>query len=527
MKLEDVSLPALRSDLQLVRTDHPKYPGAVQDPVLQQRIGLDEIGCTVAAALQEPRTALEVIGFAHGHGEDRLAPGLLLQHVRHLQRHGLFEGRRAAQNRAAAALPPDPERTDDDRAFAYAEGLQHACQACGSCCSATDVGPIPDEVATAILAHDWRQEIVGLEDNEAVFRREGDLRLMAMRDDQCIFLGADKLCRVHKELGVEAKPTPCRQFPFVFARTGDALQVSLSTECRAWWKARQAAKPPSEDEDELRALLAIGAPVHDVPPTLRLDPGLLIGRDAWLELVADTIAAVRNPDPRFGVLGPIAAYGKGIEQRLMTLMDPIDAEERPIVSTAAWQTAFPDSVRTLPDASENFEALLERFDEEMRDFTTGGAAVAMERGRPWLSARLSFLGRAATALCGGEEPRSFRFVDETAAKTILGDVLVSGLQAHEPVRRGATLRAGLAHLSLRALLTLFGAISRAKDACRVEVTVQDLVDSMVTIGKMLRERAVTDLLSGHESVVISLFLTNLEVFSYTAMPRLEMPGVIR
>ncbi|MFT7621730.1 MAG: Fe-S-cluster containining protein [Myxococcota bacterium] len=518
-----IQLPAVRGDISLTADGK-----ALRDPVLQQQIGLDSTGQAIVSALQQSATADALL-----HSIPGLTPALLARHVRHLSRHGLFEGPRAEVLRRVAQVPDDPVIADADRSFAYAPGLQHACQACGSCCSATDVGPIPDDVAAAILEHDWREEIPALKANEDVFRHEGpagEIRLMAMRDDQCVFLGQDKLCLVHKTLGVDKKPTPCRQFPFVFARTGDQLAVSLSTECRAWWKARQAASPPSEDEPELRTLLSIGAPVHEVPPRLRLDSGLLLARSDWLGFVASAVAGARAIDPDKGVYAPIVGFARAAELGLMAIYADIDSEERPWASSTAWRAAYPQQfghVGTQVEASENFEAGLARFDSEMASFTREGGDLARERDLHWLAARFGVLGRASASLCGGADPFSFRFADPEAAATILGDVIVSGLQAHEPVRRGATLRAGLAHCALRALLTLHGACARAKDACRVEVTVQDLVDSMVTIGKMLRERAVLHILSEIESVVISLFLTNLEVFARTASPRLESPGGIR
>lgn len=84
----------------------------------------------------------------------------------------------------------------------------------------------------------------------------------------------------------------------------------------------------------------------------------------------------------------------------------------------------------------------------------------------------------------------------------------------------------MALLGLRVMLTWAGACERAKSACRVEVFGRDVIDSMVTISKMLRERAVIDCCKELKPLVVSLFLTNLGVFVHRETPRLEAPGGI-
>ena len=534
--IADIDLPALRPDVQLRPTQNAKFPWVIVDPVQEKQLGLDPIGHVVVSALAEPRTALQVLGMAHAQGEDRLDPVLLRKHIRHLARHGMLSGARAAMI-ASSALPAD---TADEELgpealaalpFDFTDGLQHACQACGSCCSATDVGPIPPEVAKDVLEHDWRGTIPGLERNEDLFQERahaGQTALLAsMRNDQCVFLNEDKLCLIHKELGVARKPTPCRQFPFVFARDGDRIAVSLQMECRAYWQARQAARPMAEEEEDLRALLRIGSRVHAVPARVVVDSGLVVSRDRYRALEQAIITRVRSSDPALGPLGPLAAFAQGARAALAELYASVDAEERPYVGLGAWRRTFSGAFDGDPDPWENFFANLRRFADEASSFASDGAEVAQERQLPWLAQRLRMLARCIDALAGGVEPMSFRFRDAVATRTVLEDLIISALFAKEPIRRGSTVRFGLAMIGLRAMLTLAGACNRAKEACRVEVHAQDLIDTMVTISKMLRERAVLDLCQSLEISMISLFLTNLEVFARAAEPRLESPGGIR
>lgn len=532
-ELRDVALPAIRSDLAIEETGSERYPWTLVDPATGRKLGLDAIGRVVVAALSEPRTALEVLGFAHGQGEDRLEPRLLRKHVSHLRRHGMLEGARAERIRATAAAADDAvAQAHLDLPMVWTPGLKHACQASGSCCSATDVGPIPEPVVQEILGCDWTRQLEGVEKSEDLFRRarhgEHPVVLTAMRHDQCVFLADDKLCSIHERLGLEKKPRPCRQFPYVFARTGDTLSVSLQLECRAYWEARQAAPPMAESEAELRELLRGGAPVHSVPSRIVIDSGLWIARSEYVELEEELIAAVRVPDPDGGIWAPITAYARAAERAFARTYAEIDAEEDPWTGPQAWREAFPGGAfGEDPDLWENFFAHLERFRDEVAGFAEEAAGVASERGLKWLAPRFRFLARAVIASCGGTESSSFRFTDPEAARGILEDVIVSTLFAKEPVRRGAGARFGLALAGMRAVLTLAGACDRAKEACRVEVGTQDLVDSMVTIGKMLREESVLDVLKGMESTVTTVFLTNLEVFGKTAEPRLGAFGGIR
>jgi Fe-S-cluster containining protein len=525
-------IPSLRHDVEVQETDNDRFPWVIRDDKLEQSIGLDPLGKLIVDNLDQPRNPVDILGYAHAHGEGRLDPHLLWRHVSHLAQHGVLEGQRAEHIRRVSEHRMDPleDVGADELPMAFVAGLQHACQACGSCCSATDVGPIPDNIVDSIRSVDWRKHIVGLRDNDDLFR-EGvhdgkSVVLTQMRHDQCVFLSDDKLCLIHQQLGVEYKPSPCRQFPYVFARSGDRIDVSLQMECRAYWQAKQAATPPSESQDELRLLLEGGAPVHVLPPVLSVDSGFMISRDEYLTLESSIIEAMLGADDRGEPMGVLAAYGLAAKQALATLYQTVDDEERTFVSRAQWRRLFPDAFEPDADPWENFLNTLGRFHDETMAFTQQAIKVANEKGLNNLANRYRFFERSIRAICKETDPNAFRISDPAAIREILKDILTSALFAKEAVRRG-TLQFGLALVGMRALLVFYGACQRAREACRVEVHVQDVIDSMVTTSKMLRDPAVHAYCQGIEKPLINLFLMNLGVFTGTCEPTLTAPGGIR
>jgi Fe-S-cluster containining protein len=56
--------------------------------------------------------------------------------------------------------------------------------------------------------------------------------LPARHEGACVFLNGN-LCSVHAEMGVEAKPLGCRQFPFLYQPTPDGIFVGVSFYCTA------------------------------------------------------------------------------------------------------------------------------------------------------------------------------------------------------------------------------------------------------------------------------------------------------
>lgn len=107
-------------------------------------------------------------------------------------------------------------------------------------------------------------------------RREDGSYVMHMRapeDPTCVFLGPEQRCSIHAELGAQAKPTTCRQYPFQFTRTPDGMYVGASFFCTA---IRQNHGRPLADHAEDLLELLPEAVVMDIPDPIPLD------RQRWL-----------------------------------------------------------------------------------------------------------------------------------------------------------------------------------------------------------------------------------------------------
>ncbi|MFT5429976.1 MAG: Fe-S-cluster containining protein [Myxococcota bacterium] len=510
-----IALPRFRSDLKLVAKD------VVEDPVFDRRVSLGGGGAILADLLKKPGMTAEAL-------DDQLSigPAKLLARLRHFAAYGLFEGPRISMSLQASRPPAAPPTT---KPFVIRDDLRHACQACGSCCSATDVGPVPDAVADRILERDWSDDIPGLESNEDLFRtveHNGEsTRLTSMKQDQCVFLAPDKLCLIHRHIGFEAKPSPCRQFPYIFVDQGDGIAVSLQMECRAYWKARSAAGPTSGEVDSLQALLDNGAPVHKMDDVVLVDQALQIDRETYLALEGRIIEAVRAAEATGDVFAVMGAYARAVDTELTELYAPITKAES-CLETARWRAAFPKGIAEGPSPESNFTLDLARFGEQFGEFSREASTVAADRGLSWLAQRLLLLNRAADAVVA-IDTSAFEVRDPEVVAGTVADIIISSLFAKEPIRRSHSLRYGLALLGMRVMLTWASSCERAKSACRVEVFERDIIDSMVTISKMLRERAVLDCCNSLKPLIVSLFLTNLGVFARQSAPRLDTPGGIK
>ena len=105
------------------------------------------------------------------------------------------------------------------------------CHQCGVCCRGSVV-PLSAEDVARLKEQKWqeRPEFAGT----SVTVRESllghDYRLAHREDGSCVFLEADGLCRIHKELGFDAKPLVCRSLPCRSCRDNVAY-VTLRRAC--------------------------------------------------------------------------------------------------------------------------------------------------------------------------------------------------------------------------------------------------------------------------------------------------------
>jgi len=105
---------------------------------------------------------------------------------------------------------------------------RYSCHGCGDCCRDFTVQLRPADLER-LQAQGW-QERMG---EEVTMEFRGVTYLRQRADGACVFLQPGGRCRIHAELGLEAKPLACQLFPFVLAPRGDHAMVGLSFACQS------------------------------------------------------------------------------------------------------------------------------------------------------------------------------------------------------------------------------------------------------------------------------------------------------
>jgi len=146
------------------------------------------------------------------------------------------------------------------------------CHQCGVCCRGSIV-PLSAEELARLKAQKWEQhpDFSG----RPVFVREqwlgGGYRLAHRDDGSCVFLTADGLCRIHKELGFAAKPLVCRMFPLqIIPRDGQAI-LTVRRACPS--AATDSGRPVAEHVEYARQLARERELADTAPPPPALKPG--------------------------------------------------------------------------------------------------------------------------------------------------------------------------------------------------------------------------------------------------------------
>jgi len=111
------------------------------------------------------------------------------------------------------------------------------CQQCGMCCRGAWVVVTPAEAERyrKVGAGRWYTDAGMTTDGAPLDPFEpvahGHFRIRKRADGACGFLSPDNLCRIHEELGGEAKPLACRVFPFRFHPVEGRPLVTTSASC--------------------------------------------------------------------------------------------------------------------------------------------------------------------------------------------------------------------------------------------------------------------------------------------------------
>jgi len=127
------------------------------------------------------------------------------------------------------------------------------CHQCGVCCRGSIV-PLSDEDLARLKAQKWEEhpEVAGTPTIQRESWLGRDYRLAHRPDGSCVFLLPDGLCRIHKELGFDAKPLVCRMFPLqVVPRDGVAI-LTIRRACPS--AAADKGRPVAEQLDFAKKL---------------------------------------------------------------------------------------------------------------------------------------------------------------------------------------------------------------------------------------------------------------------------------
>jgi Fe-S-cluster containining protein len=155
------------------------------------------------------------------------------------------------------------------------EEIRYECLTCAACCRHPWLVEVDPEKLDAIVRHDWAAKYPQLRDRAPVVTTTvyGKQTNVLNKNGQgaCVFLDADNLCLLHKELGFDAKPQICKRFPYFSASMPDKDHVSANFACRGV----QADQGPDMFEAQERILAQV--PPGRGPRDGHTEVALLVG----------------------------------------------------------------------------------------------------------------------------------------------------------------------------------------------------------------------------------------------------------
>ena len=119
-----------------------------------------------------------------------------------------------------------------------------SCHGCGACCREFRLGPVEPEVVAALTSA-GAATLAGCED--WVVREPGPGGevgwFLRHRDGACVFLLPDNRCVIHAELGAEAKPGFCQEFPFRRLRDPNGEILMIRASCAGFHASSVTGEP--------------------------------------------------------------------------------------------------------------------------------------------------------------------------------------------------------------------------------------------------------------------------------------------
>jgi len=145
--------------------------------------------------------------------------------------------------------------------------VNYSCTTCGWCCHQYDI-TFSRADYERLSKYDWgalEPALAGREWCEPLKDRANPdtWRLRYDESGQCVFLGPDNLCRMHRHVGELGKTLGCCVYPFTFAATPTGVYAGLRFSCRA--VAYGLGEPTPRKEAFVRKQLALCAESGHVP----------------------------------------------------------------------------------------------------------------------------------------------------------------------------------------------------------------------------------------------------------------------
>lgn len=109
------------------------------------------------------------------------------------------------------------------------------CNSCTRCCKHELDVMLDDDKVAGLESHDWGASYPDMA-GKTLWRevKRGSKKYLALskrEDNACVFLDGDGLCRIQKQVGFEAKPRMCRQFPLLSHPVEEDERVSVNFGC--------------------------------------------------------------------------------------------------------------------------------------------------------------------------------------------------------------------------------------------------------------------------------------------------------
>ena len=151
------------------------------------------------------------------------------------------------------------------------DSVDFSCGSCTACCDQPWRTLIEEKKVSAIEAHDFGAypQLAGKDFyHKSKQVPPGYFELAKGEGNKCLFLDTDGFCIIHKELGMEAKPHMCQQFPFIPSRTPVEDRVSVNYGCPA--VQDRHGTPITEQADEVKRLIELSKDPADPHATVKL-----------------------------------------------------------------------------------------------------------------------------------------------------------------------------------------------------------------------------------------------------------------